>query len=776
MSKQRLYLNSAQNDREEHSFGHAINEAMPAQRTRQTCTACTRRKVKCSKTVPCTNCIRRGEIDLCAVGAIPGHVAEAREGSSVSPRQRHHQIQRHSNGHQDEVQMLWRRVAELEALLVSKSGTHASVETQPRPLASPESTNTTTTTDRCVDEDSQDTVIEDAASILEFLAWGRHKGAAAGSFSSNGADTISGAFVPDSLGDTSQLAVLQMLLPDERTIWRLVDYHVDSLLWFHTSFHAPAFYRQLERFFGQHGGRVEAPGVDLLWVALLFAVLTGSITCAPDGIVRETWAIGDEERAVLSRRWFRAVVACLNQAEYTANLSIVSVQAICTLTMSAHLLGFSNTQSIHLAAAVRIAQSLGLHRIGGSGRADGIASYADRRGRAKETGTTVEIETGRRLWLQLCCQDWFGIPFSESCLIHPLHSQSQPPINCHDEADTLQPLTEDVPTVTSYGRFLTAIASIMPQLQDGLLSRSTPFTRYEQVLASDRRMRTLATAGRPAFLASSTPLDPAWPAWVPWARHSLAISSAHKIIMIHRAFLSESLTNPAYGFTRRTCLAAAKTIIKEYRDVVAADRDGSSAGSGGPVLWVHQAFAVAAGIILILDVLHRQPAEPEYGPHLQLAEEVVAILHRFPTSLIAVRGVKLLSALLLEAGKYDHATKRSRGLNVPSFVRSFCGNLARNRQPESDVYTTGATRQEHEPLRASWTSSQGSSPSKGMQEKGTTGRSTETPFTNANGLGTGSENRPTTDQDELLFLPPSIVSSSTFGNLLYLANYDFPET
>jgi hypothetical protein len=42
-----------------------------------------------------------------------------------------------------------------------------------------------------------------------------------------------------------------------------------------------------------------------------------------------------------------------------------------------------------------------------------------------------------------------------------------------------------------------------------------------------------------------------------------------------------------FVFTRKTCVAASRTIIKEQMEAV---RDG------GPVLWIHQAFSVTASV------------------------------------------------------------------------------------------------------------------------------------------------------------------------------------
>jgi hypothetical protein len=153
----------------------------------------------------------------------------------------------------------------------------------------------------------------------------------------------------------------------------------------------------------------------------------------------------------------------------------------------------------------------------------------------------------------------------------------------------------------------------------------------------------------------------------------------------HRKFIVPSFTNTTFAFTRRTCLAAAKTILRE----------AFMAGDGeGPVLWIEQAFSVAAAIILSLDVLHRSSTEKEVREHRQLVTDTISYLKRFDDNKIATRGVQLLSFLqeeadrsgLSESRKRRHASiseahsatprKHARTLNMHSVIRNASQNLA----------------------------------------------------------------------------------------------------
>ncbi|KAJ5770498.1 uncharacterized protein N7511_002549 [Penicillium nucicola] len=638
-------------------------------RKRLACVECTRRKVKCDKILPCRNCARKGT-----------SCTRPRDRSSpVSSIEQTGRLEEPftslTAGALDIIQRLESQVKQLEAALEESRGRETQ---QPTPTVRSTSTPRLPTicspaaveTSKLDPEDSTGEV-EDAATILEFLAWGRRKDPTyhdAIIQNSKAAHSPGDVTVEDEVDYTRSpgympSSVYQMLLPTQPKVLQLVTYHMNCLLWYHGALHATTFMQELNEFYDEHHGQIDAQGVNLQWIALLFAILTGSMTCAPRSVA-QGWGFHSEEQETLSKRWLKATTTCLQQAEYMAYHSIYSVQAVATLTISAHMLGYSNGLSVLLASAVRIAQGLGLHQLGEEDETNQI------------TEGVVTRELGRRVWCQLCIQDWFSIPFTESYLLHQGFTTSKP-LNSDDDMTILP---EHTPTATSYSRLFYDIAALMPNLQDAIAASNTPYTKYEQVLKYDRKMRTLATKHLPYYL-QNVPLDPSWPCYVPWARRSLAISSAHKVIMIHRKFLSASFSNPMFEFTRKTCVAASRTIIKEQMEAV---RDG------GPVLWIHQAFSVTASIILCLDLFHQTGPERESSEHRRLIDGGIEILSQCQSDMIAKRGVSLLKAMLAdEQGKTSErrlisgmhgrrdtcndmpVTQRSKYLSIPAIIRNF---------------------------------------------------------------------------------------------------------
>jgi hypothetical protein len=546
--------------------------------------------------------------------------------------------------------------------------------------------------DDSAEQNDSDAEVEDAATVLEFLAWGRLKD----SNLTNGirepnlhdsavrpdADVIQGVQAwgssPSSVPgggavlETLSVSQIQDLLLTKMQVFLLFEYHSDWLLFMHCAFHVPTFRKGLDRFYDDDQGVINMTSTGLQWASLLFAIMCGSMACARPRSIQK-WGFKEEEQGVLARKWYQASIECLNAARYQQYHIIYSIQTIACSTFCAHILGFSNSQSVMLASAVRIAQSLGLHRL----------SSPRRRGQQPDiTADVAQKELGRRLWQQLVTQDWFSVPFSETYCINPLHFSSEPPMHCDEE--TMQAIPRFQPSITTYGSFLFRVASLVPTLQDRSSEAHTLQLKYEQVLIFDKMMRELVVTQLPSCLNSQTQIDPLWPSWVAVARRCLTITSAHKIIMIHRRFLGMSFRDQRYSFTRRTCLAAAKTIINEIKEDVQDEN---------PILWTDQAFTVAASIILTLDNFNCQQSAREYEEHRRLVKDAIAVLAQsVAISSIAARGTRLLSDLLVEQEKHtrnlnnttarresnndlsvsDIATEKS--LNVAAFVKKFCEN------------------------------------------------------------------------------------------------------
>lgn len=610
---------------------------------RQTCTECSMRRQKCDRNLPCGRCVKRGEPEKCTrewpkegydpkkhrIYPRPDKDTHSSPGTDGATNLDHTSPIR-TSGAQDEgsVHPSLRASTTVAPPRTGQSVSNQSVSGASRPRESK-------------------TDLEKEASLLDFVTWGRSDLA---EYQVKSFDLLKEPFKNNSrppcpeqeysngFGNTNsqQISLLQLLLPRRTQVFQLVDYHISRVLWYHACFHGETFRNELQSYYLNPDG-LQVRDTDLRWMALLFAILAGSMACAHDQLSL-SWGFQKAERCKLTRQWYKASLSCLNLADYMWRHHIMSIQTICVLTMSGHVLGFSNTQSTLHGAALKIAQGLGLQRL--AAEADESVIHERDLTPAKRE-KIVRREIGRRVWSQICNQDWFSIPFSEMYSVQRSHFSTARPSHIDDR--TLLPVPAHEPSSASFAKSINDIASIMPQAHDALMNASTLYTKYEQVLHYDAKMKGLATEGTPSFFSAKEPISPDWPEWVPWARRSLKICFAHKTIMIHRSFLGKSLTDSTFEHTRRTCMDSAKTILKEARHAT----DYSDA----PMLWIDQAFMVAAGITMSLDIFHRKPTEPEYTEHRKWVETAISILSKYENSMIAIRGVRLLTSLLAEEAR-----------------------------------------------------------------------------------------------------------------------------
>jgi hypothetical protein len=150
-------------------------------------------------------------------------------------------------------------------------------------------------------QNSSDAEAEDAATVLEFLAWGRLKDSNLTTGVRDPASNHESTAYPDkdvlqtaqawgqsptsastsqAAMETLQISQIQEMLPSRAQVVLLFDYHSDWLLFMHCSFHVQTFRKELDMFYQQDNGIINMTTVGLQWTSLLFAILCGSMTCA----------------------------------------------------------------------------------------------------------------------------------------------------------------------------------------------------------------------------------------------------------------------------------------------------------------------------------------------------------------------------------------------------------------------------------------------------------------------------------------------------------------
>ncbi|TPX18344.1 uncharacterized protein E0L32_011755 [Thyridium curvatum] len=469
---------------------------------------------------------------------------------------------------------------------------------------------------------------------LEHLAWGRtsgkcfpHKACGCKHRRHHAEPHAEG--MPSMLGRHIDAGGAEAAVPDPDDARKLVHFHIQHLAWHHNCWHSPTFLAECETFWAT--GTYNHP----LWLALYLSVLSATVFGTQHSEKAKA-AIGvDTARLPSTQQLFSSMITVLYRHHFLQDLTLYSVQAIAISTEVAHNLGESELNATLIYAGIRISECLGLHRI------DDPPALA---GSTEDWETRVEREVGKRVWCQLTIQDHFAIPFTETYGISPGQVSTSYPSNADDRDLVHQP--ENVPTVSSYCRNLVQLAVLMPELADGLgtAKQQLPLKQqYDHVLHMDRRVREVVNQFPPFFLKGDLEPEASIP-WLQIARKSLAITAAEKIIMIHRPFLFRSFQAPAYAFTRKTCTAAATTILREHNALTEADEVS---------IWTHTAFCITAAVILCLEIYSTPGSDTTTAEHHR--ETVRAARQRLASrsgDLLAQRGVTLVDVLLNEGSQY----------------------------------------------------------------------------------------------------------------------------
>jgi hypothetical protein len=108
--------------------------------------------------------------------------------------------------------------------------------------------------------------------------------------------------------------------------------------------------------------------------------------------------------------------------------------------------------------------------------------------------------------------------------------------------------------------------------------------------------------------------------------------------MIHRPFIFRSFQSARFAYTRRTCISAAMTILRELKGLT---------DNGDVFLWTHSAFCVTAALILSFEIAHyRVEQEESCSVYSNAVEEALQFLASREQDVMAQRGVFLIKAIL----------------------------------------------------------------------------------------------------------------------------------
>ncbi|OAA75940.1 Zn(2)-C6 fungal-type DNA-binding domain protein [Akanthomyces lecanii RCEF 1005] len=359
-----------------------------SQRAPKACQECTRRKIRCDKTVPCSRC-RRLKKTCSREDVLTTKVAarNVRNGDEATFLRRLRRILADDGSTEDAQVLVEKRLYEVAEGAVQD----ASEKTEEAALK----------------EAPADASL--AVRTLESLVWSRqstscfphrsgcrcaqHRGYA--ELASINCDMTS------SMIQWTSVYVDPALYLTTANARKVVEFHIEHLWWHHNALHATTFLNQCSIFWGT--GQV----THRMWLALYLSIISSTLWTLVNSR-RHRRRVNIEFNENVIAKQFKELLRTLYTEDFMSDPSsiVYSIQAIAISTRYAHNIGFSDSITNLLASAVGLAQAMGLHRIK-SAEADDQQSVVTPHER-------IELENGKRLWWQLVVQDYFAIPFTES--------------------------------------------------------------------------------------------------------------------------------------------------------------------------------------------------------------------------------------------------------------------------------------------------------------------------------------------------------------------------
>lgn len=347
------------------------------QRPPLSCTECSRRKIKCDRSIPCRPCLDRGEDVGCQREAVAVRGEIRNTDAKTSARKTFDELQL-------QVEELARRVGELEqGIDRSRNSEKSSPCRDTSPLV--------------VDSTRLPGIMEEAAlGIGETSRWKKH--------SLHNPQDTGGARIPWFAAKSMDDCLLA--LPSQAQARSLVKFYIEEIAWVTGSLDLLALTQDQERFWIQ----LETQSVrDDIWLSLYFSVLSVAAFFVEDNRATSMNVSMPQLRS-FGHACFDAAVATIFRCQGATQPSVVTCQAVQTLGPSFH---FTANTSLHRSLSAVIlshARSLNLHLLGVS------SSRANYPGESNR-------DVGRHVWWNLVEPDWAFLPYnrycSESCRCRP---------------------------------------------------------------------------------------------------------------------------------------------------------------------------------------------------------------------------------------------------------------------------------------------------------------------------------------------------------------------
>ncbi|KIY73644.1 hypothetical protein CYLTODRAFT_416675 [Cylindrobasidium torrendii FP15055 ss-10] len=610
----------------------------------QSCFQCRKRKIKCNRTYPCAPCVLRGEGGKCR--EVDKNIALSTKSTTETLEDVLHRVA----ALESIVTELSRKVANgQEGSTASSSSTASQVNSDDKPRIRYAYGATSTH--------------EDVAMMLEDFAMGHRINQTRASIeyetsldAGPSSSTIKSHRHPLVLlvdQATDPLERIVSMLPDERQSQALAQFYFDQLEWYSKILHAPMFMRDLATLYTKRDSgdaqtmRASFIGVAFMVFCLSFHLIDSNL-CQELGIELQT-AID------LSGAMYSAAQACIHWDDYMAVHTVENLQCILLMAVYQQNCDESDTHWALMGSAIKIAQNLGLSRLG---------SESDGRTFNDSWKSVVKREIARRVWWGLVITDWsHAASHNGTYAIHPSQNHTALPANIND-SDLVdgQPLRARPPQEYTEMTFALARLRFVHLYREIVDEMNSPVgTGYNFVVEMDSRIEeTLSEV--PSFFVLNSTDTPRLSNVKSMEVTMCMIMGETRRLRLHRPFLFRGYRDKKYTNSRHQCIESAHNILNHLK---------LDTGRSAVLLklWIVMFYGFAAAVVLFIDLCHmRAVADLEGEDDMEKQRgELRKALDLFKateqTSIVSRNAIALLEGLLvaeLELPIQTPSRKRTR--------------------------------------------------------------------------------------------------------------------
>ncbi|GMK56923.1 hypothetical protein CspeluHIS016_0307630 [Cutaneotrichosporon spelunceum] len=443
------------------------------------------------------------------------------------------------------------------------------------------------------------------------------------------------------------LNALTRVLPSKERGELLVNVFLLRVDWLHRVLHVPTFLSQCRDLWSLPQERVVYE-ISMPFLAIYLVVITLGLHFMDSAEAGEHFT--PEEISSLPDVWYAAARSVQWASDFMGTHTLENLQATILMTVLMNNRDRADAAWALLGAAIKIAQGLGISRLGAEQQSVEGRPLPMWKGRWE---SLIQRELGRRIWWQLVFLDWSLAPsYNYASSIQPDQIKTALPANIEDEdLDDDQPLRPQPPDVRTRMSFQLAKLKFAEISQRQIWqANNNNHPPYSFILSVDRELRK-AMLELPAFFqpdgSASIPHDASSdPKKLVehYEKITLSLAIHSRMMRLHRPWLSRGYEDERFAYSKEQCIRAARASLRMMSD-------DSGVARFLEKWWIPLFYVTVSGMVVIIDLLKTARRDMKSKAYEEKVAEVKGALNQMrqiDSSVPARAAVKVMDFLMSE--------------------------------------------------------------------------------------------------------------------------------